>query len=106
MTLAYRLLIAVLAILVGVALLRLSDISAAPPLQCVPKEEHERLRALALEGIDQGFKDQVARLLDVWSRDPKDQPNRAKVGMAQAIAAHIRARKDALMWVPESCKEE
>lgn len=72
--------------------------------QCISKEDREHIRALALEGIDQGFKDKVAHLFDIWTSDLQDQPKRAIVGMGQALAAYHRARENTMKWHPPECK--
>ncbi len=70
---------------------------------CVDPTEREALRELALAGIDEGYKKQVSLLFEIWVKDPHDQPQRAKVGLTNAINAYVRARRDALAWAPGHC---
>ena len=73
---------------------------------CVPPTERERVRDLALKGIDQGFEQAAAHLYSVWQKDPDtEQPKRAQVGMTNAVNAHVRARRFATEWNPPSCPE-
>ena len=71
---------------------------------CVDATERERVRDLALSGIDDGLKKAMTHLFDVWQKDPNtDQPKRAQVGTTNAINAHNRARRLALSWDPPPC---
>jgi len=77
------------------------------PFDCFDATERERVRELALKGMDKGFEDAIAHLYSIWQKDPdSDQPKRAQVGVANAINAHARARKFALTWAPPSCPPE
>ena len=71
---------------------------------CVDPTERERIRGIALQGIDDGLLRAMTHLFDVWQKDPtQDQPARAQVGTTNAINAHNRARKFALAWQPPTC---
>ena len=74
-----------------------------PPAQCIDDENRVHIRAATLEAIDVAYRDQVQHLFEVWMRDAKDQPDRAKTGVQNAIQAVLRARKDALAWMPPQC---
>jgi len=74
---------------------------------CVDPTERERVRELALKGIDDGFVSAMQHLFDVWQKDPAtEQPKRAQVGTTNAVNAHIRARKLTLAWAPPTCPPE
>jgi len=74
------------------------------PFDCSDPTERERVREIALAGIDDGLKQAMAHLFEVWVRDPNtEQPKRAQVGTTNAVNAHIRARKLALEWAPPPC---
>src|SRR4249919_1852565 len=56
---------------------------------CVNATERERVRQLVFDGIDQGLKESMAHLFDIWQRDPDNQqPKRAQVGTTNAVNAH------------------
>lgn len=74
-----------------------------PPIVCVPVAERERIREVVLEGIDQGLKQHVLKLFDIWMKDDSNQPKRAIEGMAIGISAHVRARANAQNWNPPPC---
>jgi hypothetical protein len=74
---------------------------------CTDPTERERIRELALAGIDDGLKQAMSHLFEVWQKDPNtQQPQRAQVGTTNAINAHIRARSLALAWQPPTCPPE
>ena len=74
---------------------------------CVDPTERERIRDIALKGIDDGLQKAMTHLFDIWQKDPnQDQPARAQVGTTNAINAHNRARKYALAWNPQTCPPE
>ena len=77
------------------------------PFDCMDSTERERVRDIALHGIDQGLEEATRHLYSVWQKDPNtEQPKRARVGIVNAINAHARARKFALDWTPPSCTEK
>jgi len=77
------------------------------PFDCLNPTERERVRDIALRGIDDGLQDAVSNLYSVWYKDPNtEQPKRARVGIVNAINAHNRARKFALDWSPPTCPGE
>ena len=77
------------------------------PYDCTDPIERERIRELALQGIDDGFKQAMAHLFEVWQKDPNtEQPKRAQVGTTNAVNAHIRARSLTLAWQPPTCPPE
>lgn len=77
------------------------------PYDCVDPTERERVRDIALKGIDDGLQKAMTHLFDIWQKDPnQDQPARAQVGTTNAINAHNRARRYALAWNPQTCPPE
>jgi hypothetical protein len=70
---------------------------------CMDAESRERVRGLVLDAIDEGLKNQVVKVFDVWMKDSSDQPKRAIVGMHSGISAYVRSRADALKWAPPLC---
>ena len=71
---------------------------------CVNATERERVRQIVFDGIDEGLKNSMSHLFDIWQRDPDNQqPKRAQVGTTNAVNAHNRARKLAFAWNPPEC---
>ena len=77
------------------------------PFDCFDPTERDRVREIALKGIDDGLQEAISHLYSIWQKDPdSDQPKRAQVGVANAINAHARARKFTLAWQPPTCPPE
>jgi hypothetical protein len=71
---------------------------------CVPDEDtRERIRVIMMDSLDEALHDQVKFLFQVWMKDDRGQPDRARVGARAAIRAHQAARKAALEWMPPIC---
>lgn len=70
---------------------------------CVSAEDRERIRAIMLEALDQGLKNQTVHMYEVWLQDNREQPSRAITGMQNGITAYIRSRNGALRWNPRPC---
>ena len=99
----------VIAIVLAYVLLSLArdDAQSKVAYDCVDPTERERIRDLALEGIDNGLRNAMSHLFDIWVKDPNtEQPKRGQVGTTNAINAHNRARKLALAWNPPDCPKE
>ena len=73
------------------------------PEICTDSETRDKMRALALEGIDDGFRKHMMLLFDVWVKDIVDQPKRAITGNQLNMRAYLRARAEALRWNPPEC---
>jgi hypothetical protein len=104
-----RIAVGVATIIVTLLLLALldRDASSRVPFDCFDPTERERVRELALKGIDEGLVQAMTHLYTVWQKDPSiDQPKRAQVGTSNAVNAHNRARRYALDWQPPSCEGE
>jgi hypothetical protein len=94
--------ITVLTTLMLIALLERAE--GRVPFDCVDVTERERVRELALKGVDDGFVNAMEHLFDIWVKDPNtEQPKRAQVGTGNAVNAHIRARVLILGWAPPTC---
>jgi len=104
-----RLAVGVVTIILTLIVLALCDREASSkiPYDCVDPTERERVRDLVLQGVDDGLRQAMRHLFDVWQKDPNtEQPRRAQVGTTNAVNAHNRARKLALAWDPPSCPEK
>lgn len=74
-----------------------------PP--CVADEEaRERIRGITLQALDEALEEQIKFLFMVWMKDDRGQPDRARVGVSQAVRAHQHARKLAEEWMPPICQ--
>lgn len=63
-----------------------------------------RMREIMLDGVDQALREHTMHLFDVWSRDLKDQPGRASVGLNNGLRAYVLSRERIAAWNPPRCK--
>lgn len=69
----------------------------------IDDEARERVRNIMIDAVDEALHDQIKVLFQVWMKDDRGQPDRARVGARAAIRAHQAARKGALEWTPPTC---
>jgi hypothetical protein len=99
--------VAVATVVATLLLLALLPANSRVSYDCTDPTERERIREIALKGIDDGLQNAISHLFDVWQKDPTtSQPQRAQVGTTNAINAHIRARQHTLAWSPPICDAE
>lgn len=73
------------------------------PISCIAPDLRDRVRAIMLQGLDEGLRKRVEILYEGWLRDPRDQPLRATQGMRTAIRAWSQARRVVEQWNPPDC---
>jgi len=60
---------------------------------------------MMFEGVDDAFKTQIGHLYLTMIKDVQDQPQRAAVGVNNAIGAFTIARIAILGWEPPICEQ-
>lgn len=70
---------------------------------CLDEQTREQIRTVMLEALDSALKSHVEHVFEVWLRDDRGQPGRARTGVAQGIKAYLGARKSAVEWAPPVC---
>lgn len=75
----------------------------AQPVLCTDSVTKEKVRAILLEALDDALKQQVMHTFEVWMKDDRDQPARARTGVMNAIRAYIGARKGAMQFEIMEC---
>jgi hypothetical protein len=73
------------------------------PELCMDSDTRERVRKIMLEALDEGLKEKIKDLFDVWLRDSTGQPARAVKGMDNALHAYVGARASAFRFNPPEC---
>jgi len=89
----------------GVLDFMLASAESQPELCVADEASRERIRAIMVDALDDALKDQIMHLFEIWMKDDRGQPDRAKVGVRAAIKAHQGARKAALEWMPQICSQ-
>jgi len=70
---------------------------------CMDEQTREQIRAVMLEALDNSLKSHIEHVFEVWLRDDRGQPGRARTGVQQGIAAYLLARKGTMDWAPPPC---
>jgi hypothetical protein len=70
---------------------------------CMDEPTRERMRAVMLEALDEALKEHVKHVFEIWLKDERGQPDRARTGVRQGIKAWLGAHRGALEWMPPSC---
>jgi hypothetical protein len=74
------------------------------PMQCVDGEEmREKIREIMRESLDQALSRHIVHIFEVWMKDARDQPERARLGIHAGVNAYIAARRGAIRWTPVVC---
>ena len=75
----------------------------SPQPNCMEEQVREQVRAVMLEALDDALKEHIKHVFEVWLKDERGQPGRARTGVSQGIKAYLGARKGALDWAPPVC---
>ena len=70
---------------------------------CMDESTRERMRAVMLEALDDALKDHVKHVFEVWLKDDRGQPERARTGVRNGVRAWLGAHRSALDWMPPPC---
>jgi hypothetical protein len=70
---------------------------------CVDAATREKVRAIALDALDDALKEHIRHMFEVWMKDDRGQPERARNGVNNGITAYAKASKSAAEWMPPMC---
>src|SRR5262245_48762343 len=70
---------------------------------CGDEKTEEHLRQLMLGALDSALHDHIAHVFDVWMKDEREQPARAKRGVQQGTSAYLRSRDGVMKWKLARC---
>lgn len=73
------------------------------PVTCATPAVREAVRTIMSEALDAALKNHIIHMFEVWMRDDRGQPERARTGVTNGIAAYIRASKSVAEWSPPEC---
>lgn len=81
------------------------DVASAEstPVACAEPAMREAVRAIMSDALDVALKNHIVHMFEVWMRDDRGQPERARTGVTNGIAAYIRASKSVAAWSPPDC---
>jgi hypothetical protein len=73
------------------------------PVLCTDPTTRENVRAIMSDALDTALKNHVVHMFEVWMKDDRGQPERARTGVTNGVAAYLRASKSVATWAPSDC---
>jgi len=70
---------------------------------CMDEATREQIKAVMLEALDNSLKNHIEHVFEIWLKDERGQPGRARTGVQQGIKAYLGARKGVADWAPPLC---
>ena len=70
---------------------------------CMDEATREQIKAVMLEALDAALKTHIEHVFEVWLKDERGQPGRARTGVNLGIKSYLGARKGAMEWAPPPC---
>jgi len=77
--------------------------ASAQPVICTDAATKEKIKELMLEALDQALKNHIVHMFEVWMKDDRGQPERAKNGTINGINAYVKAGQGVAAWTPPEC---
>jgi hypothetical protein len=81
----------------------LASAETHPEKPCMDEATRERIRGIMVEALDDALKNQTIHLFEIWLKDERGQPDRARTGVRQALRAYLGARRAVTEWMPPAC---
>jgi hypothetical protein len=73
------------------------------PVMCADPASRETVRIIMSEALDTALKNHIVHMFEVWMKDDRGQPERARTGVTNGVAAYLRASKSVATWSPPDC---
>jgi hypothetical protein len=73
------------------------------PVICADPTSRETVRTIMSEALDTALKNHIVHMFEVWMKDDRGQPERARTGVTNGVAAYLRASKSVAAWSPPDC---
>jgi hypothetical protein len=70
---------------------------------CMSAGDREYVRALLVQSLDKALIKHTSLMYEVWMKDSRDQPHRARIGVNSGVAAYMKAREGVMSWNPPAC---
>jgi len=81
---------------------RLASAETRPEL-CMDEATRERIRGVMFDALDESLRQHIVHMFEVWMKDDRGQPERARTGVQNGMRAYLNARKGAAEWMPPPC---
>jgi hypothetical protein len=73
------------------------------PVMCADPTTREAIRTIMSDALDIALKQHIVHMFEVWMKDDRGQPERARTGVTNGVAAYLRASKSVATWSPPDC---
>lgn len=73
------------------------------PVVCADPASRETVRTIMADALDAALKQHIIHMFEVWMRDDRGQPERARNGVTNGVVAYLKATKSIVAWAPPDC---
>jgi hypothetical protein len=73
------------------------------PVMCAEPAAREAVRTIMVDALDTALKQHIVHMFEVWMKDDRGQPERARTGVTNGVAAYLKASKSVSSWSPPDC---
>ena|SRR5262252_4766577 len=77
--------------------------ASAQPVVCTDAATREKIKTIMLDALDHALQTHIERMFEVWMRDDRGQPERAKNGTIAGVNAYVSAGRAVAAWAPPDC---
>ena len=73
------------------------------PVICAEPAIRESVRTIMSDALDTALKNHIVHMFEIWMKDDRGQPDRARTGVTNGVAAYLKANKAVSSWHPPDC---
>jgi|SRR5262245_1921624 len=77
--------------------------ASAQIVQCADAPTREKIKGIMLEALDEALKNHIVHMFEIWMKDDRGQPERARNGTINGVNAYIKASNGVAAWAPPDC---
>jgi len=77
--------------------------ASAQTVQCTDQATREKIKGIMLDALDEALKKHIITMFEVWMKDDRGQPERARNGTIAGINAYVKAGQGVANWAPPDC---
>jgi len=77
--------------------------ASAQTIQCTDAATREKIKTIMMDALDEALKNHIIHMFEVWMKDDRGQPERARNGTIAGINAYVKAGHGVANWAPPDC---
>lgn len=77
--------------------------ASAQVIVCTDQATKEKIKGMMLEALDEALRQHIVHMFEIWMKDDRGQPERARNGTVNGINAYIKASQGVTAWAPPDC---